>query len=573
MQKFSILDYDIYSKRIGFYFENKEKIGSYFGLILTMIYILILLIIFFILLIRTIQRKEIRVYDSTIFSQEIPIIEVDPNLIYFAFGLEDPMTSNRFIDETIYTVKIVFFDRHKIGGEFQTVDRKELDFEQCKENNFGENYKHLFVEGELNNSYCLKNYNLTLVGGYKYDRMSYFRIRIYPCRNNTENNNHCKPQETIDYYFKGGYFSVLTKDIGLNPSNYSFPVLATLQDLYTTIDKQIYRDYLLYYGITEIITDTGLVFEKLEIKRYLDFRKVVESFNFRDEGEFYGGKAICSVAFRLDDIIKIQRRSYTKIKEVLSSTGGYMQLLSTIFTLISLLSNKLTPQIKIMNGIFKFNLKQQKMMMKIHTIKDFNLINFPQKENTYNTYIYFPSKKGISLRNKNFLQKSNINKNSLIDLENNDNSSSIVLGLNNKEDIFNNKKESGKQIYYTEENSKTSVYKDHKLNAAKERHDRDSFNNNINNNQNMQGKFPLFNSKKSNNSIQEFNDTINFNFFHYYCFGRKYKKTKEINLYDLGISLYKKTLDIINVFTFLFLVEKNIQSKNKNLNSFIRDME
>ena len=165
MQKFSILDYDIYSKRIGFYFENKEKIGSYFGLILTTIYILILLIIFFIYLIRTIQRKEIKVYDSTIFSQEIPIIEVDPNLIYFAFGLEDPMTSNRFIDETIYTVKIVFFDRHKIEGEFQTVDRKELDFEQCKENNFGENYKHLFVEGELNKSYCLKNYNLTLVGG------------------------------------------------------------------------------------------------------------------------------------------------------------------------------------------------------------------------------------------------------------------------------------------------------------------------------------------------------------------------------------------------------------------------
>ena len=134
--------------------------------------------------------------------------------------------------------------------------------------------------------------------------MSYFRIRVYPCKNNTENNDHCKPQKTIDYYLKGGYFSVLTKDIGLNPSNSSFPVLSTLQDLYTTIDKQIYRDYLIYIGITEIITDTGLLFEELEIKRYLDFRKVVESFNFRDENEFYGGKAICSVAFRLDDIFK-----------------------------------------------------------------------------------------------------------------------------------------------------------------------------------------------------------------------------------------------------------------------------
>ena len=569
MNKFSIFDYDIYSKRIGFYFHNKEKIGSYFGLVLTIIYIIILFIIFFVLLLQTIQRKEIQVYDSTLFSEEVPIIEVDPSLIYFAFGLEDPMTSNRFIDETIYFAKIVFFDRHKINGEFITVDRKELEYEQCNEKNFGENYNHLFEEGELNNSYCLKDYNLTLVGGYKYDRMSYFRIRIYPCRNTTNNNNHCKPQETIDYYFKGGYFSILTKDIGLNPSNYSFPVISTLNDLYTTIDKQMHRDYLIYYGITEIRTDTGLLFEDIEKKRYLDFRRVVETFSFREEQEFYGGKASCSIAFRLDDIIKIQSRTYHKIKEVLSSTGGYMQLISTIFSLISLLSNKLTPDLKIMNGIFNFNLNQQKMMMKIHTIKDFNSINFPQKNNNY---IYFPSKKGNSIKNKNFLQINNINKNSLIGLENNDNSSSIVLGINNKDDILNIKKGSGKHINCTEDNSKTSILKDQRLIIVKDRNDKYSLNLNPNINNKNKIKNQSLNSNKNNN-IQEFKDKINFNLFQYYCFGKKFKKTREINLYNLGISLYKNTMDIINVFTFLLLVEKNIENKKNNINSIFKELE
>lgn len=187
----------------------------------------------------------------------------------------------------------------------------------------------------MNNSYCLKDYNLTLVGGYKYNRMSYFPIRIYPCRNTTNNNNHCKPQETIDYYFKGGYFFILTKDIGLNPSNYSFPVISTLNDLYTTIDKKIHRDYLIYYGITEIRTDTALLFEDIEKKRYLDFRRVVETFSFIEEQEFYGGKASCSIAFRLDDIIKIQSRTYHKNKRnIIFNWGLYAINFDYIFPYI-----------------------------------------------------------------------------------------------------------------------------------------------------------------------------------------------------------------------------------------------
>jgi len=536
--KFSFIYYDIYSKRIGFFYNNHDKIGSYFGLFLTALYILITLILFLFLLIRTIQRKEMKVYDSTIYSKEIPIININTSLIYFAFGLEDPITSNRFVDETIYNVKIAYFDRIKINGEFQTIDRKDLEYEYCKEENFGENYKHLFIQGELNNSYCLKDYNLTLAGGYKYNRMSYFRIRLYPCINSTNNNNHCKPQSEIDRYFKGGYFSVLSKDIGLNPSNYSFPVLPILKDLYTTIDKNIYRDYILYYGITEIQTDTGLFLENVENTRYLDFRKESHSFNFRDEKDFYSGKTICTIAFRLDDIIKVQKRTYTKFKEVFASTGGYMQLISTIFTLLSLISNKLIPELKIMNGIFSFSLKKQKMMMKINTIKDFNSA---LTQNNFNNYIYFPSKKNISQGKKNSvnININNISKGSLIGLE--DNNSSIVNVFNNKEEIFNKKRESGKQNNITKENSKISSFVEQKF---KHKNDKKG-------EQNINNRF---------NSFLDFNEVINFNLFDYYCycFRTISKKDKEIKLFNSGISLYRRKMDVINVFTFLILIEKFI---------------
>ena len=529
--KFSFIYYDIYSKRIGFFYNNHEKIGSCFGLLLTALYILVTLILFLFLLIRTIQRKEMKVYDSTIYSKDIPIIDINSSSIYFAFGLEHPVTSNRFIDETIYNVKIAYFDRTKINGQFQTTERRDLDYELCKEEKFGESYKHLFMEGELNNSYCLKDYNLTLAGGYKYNRMTYFRIRLYPCVNSTTNNNHCKPQSIIDTYFKNGYFSILSKDIGLNPSNYSFPVLPTLQDLYTSIDKNIYRDYILYYGITEIQTDTGLFYENFENERYLDFRKETQSFNFRDENDFYSGKTICSVAFRLDDIIKVQKRTYTKFKEVFASTGGYMQLMSTIFTLLSLISNKLIPELKIMNGIFSFSLKKQKMMMKINTIKDFNS-TFTQ--NNFNNYIYFPSKKSVSQGKKNSVILNNISKGSLIGLE--DNNSSLINVFNNKEELFNKKRESGRQNNITKENSKISSFVEKKFKSKIDKRDNNS------------------------NSLLDFNEIINFNLFDYYCycFRSISKKNKEIKLFNTGITLYKRKMDVINVFTFLVLIEKFI---------------
>ena len=108
-------------------------------------------------------------------------MNINSNNLYFAFGLEDPIKSNRFIDETVYYPQILYIDRIKINGEFQTVFKKSLEYERCKEENFGKNFQHFFSKNELNGSYCLKdfNYNLTMSGGYKYDKMTYIRIKIF----------------------------------------------------------------------------------------------------------------------------------------------------------------------------------------------------------------------------------------------------------------------------------------------------------------------------------------------------------------------------------------------------------
>ena len=548
-----LVNYDIFSKKIVFFFNDKEKIGTIFGLCLTSIYILISIILFILNMIFTIRRTNIKVYDFIEYSNDIPFAEINPSSIYFAFGVEDPKTSNRFIDETIYYPQILFINRTKVNGQFETINKIELEYEVCKRENFEDNYKYNYSNDEFNNSYCLKNYNATLLGGYKFDKMSYLRIKIYPCVNNSNNNNHCKPQELIDKYLKGGYFSMFSKDIGLNPENFSYPVRNTYQDLYTTIDKSIHRDYIIYYGITNVKTDTGFLFENLKTNQYLQFRKEVQTFYFRDEEEYYSGEEICSIDFRIDDLIYNQKRSYTKMPESLSLMGGYMQLTYTVFSLLSMLTKQFIPQLQILNGIFNFNFSQKKMVMKINTIKELN-----SNSSVNNKSLFFPfyEKKQPYKRSKIKSSKnvSNVSKISLIGVENNDNSSVGSIFNNKKSNILlkiSKKKE--KEVEKTDiddDNNGKSQNKNVNGSSSKQKKTLYRVGNIYSQTYNKKQKYKYF--------FETFTDKIALNIIDYYCFRLFTKSRKNMELFKLGYSLYKKRMDIRNVFTLLLLAEKKM---------------
>jgi hypothetical protein len=549
---FNLFYFDIYSKRISFFYQRKEKISSIFGLILTITYILVSIILFIYYLIIIIQKKELIVYDSKMYSKETPILNANSTHIYLAFGIENSSSSIRFIDETIYYPQILYIDRVKRNGEFYTAYKEELPYERCDQENFGEDYQKFFSKGELNTSYCLKKFNVTLAGGYKYDKMSYIRLKIFPCVNNTENKNHCKPKEVIDKYISGSYLSLLIKDIGLNPDNYSYPITPTIQDLYTTIDKKIFRDFILYYGLTEIQSDTGLLGEDIKTQQYLRYRKHYESFYFIDKEPYVTGKEICVLQIRLDDSIEVQRRTYTKLSEIFSKIGGYMQLISTVFSILAIIANTIGPEIKILNGIFNFNVKNNKMIIKVGSLRDFNIKNcsFKSKE-----MIYFPIKK--SKRSAKALNdNNNINNMSykcFIDVNKNEKVPPITI-INNKHD------ETGLNIEH-DKIHKTQIPKlAISLAKDKKRNKRDIYSL-----ISPQSKVSYYIKDSTKNQTNE-GTSINFNFFEYYCLRKISKMKKEIELFRRASNLYRKRMDIINVFTLLLLTEKkllNIDSENK----------
>ena len=206
-------DVDIFGKKLGLFYKNKEKISSFFGLAITLVYIFVSISIFLYYTIQTINHKDLTVNDSTIYSQDVPSIDLNNSeSLYFAFAFEEPGTAAKFIDETIYTVKAVFVDCVKgENGEFDVKEVRDLKVEKCQQKKFGKNYQHLFTDGEFNTSYCIDSFDFVLTGGFIYNKLSLIKMDIFPCVNNKENNYHCKPQEIIDKYLAGGYFSIFIK--------------------------------------------------------------------------------------------------------------------------------------------------------------------------------------------------------------------------------------------------------------------------------------------------------------------------------------------------------------------------
>lgn len=551
------LDFDIYSKKISLFYYNKEKIGSLFGFILTVIYICVSLSLFVFYTISTIKKRDINVHDSYLYQKEAPSMNLNPNSFYFAFGVENNLADfARFIDETIYYPKVYFINKIKEGSNFKLVEEIPLDIERCKQEKFGEEYQELLVENELNNSYCIKELNLTLVGDFKFNKMPYIKLEIYPCLNTTENNNHCKSKEIIKSYLSGTFISILTKDIGLEPTNYEKPIVPIFQDIYVTIDKDYFREFSLFFGIVEIQTDEGLFYEKIKKERYLNFIKTSQGIFYQDEESFYN-KSMCDVEFRINDDIRIQKRTYMKMSEVFAITGGYMQLISTIFTILTFLTKTIIHQLKLVNDLFEFYPKQRKISLKYDLQKLFFNPTFNNKKKDY-------SSNNIKNINSDKYHNSILNykKNNLLKLNNNEKIKEDKMSSIN----YNRKrnKENEKESSIIENKSKVA-FLSHGINSISQI----SKNSIFSKNQIIKQK-DSFNEKNVENNE---NRKIKLNPLYYQFF----PNNKYTNLYNLAISFYKKKMDIIYLFHVILVFEKLVKLENIKNNKktiiYLKDFE
>ena len=508
--------------------------------------------------------------------------------------MENPGLLTRYIDERIYHPKVTYIKKEKINGVEITKEAISLDLERCNVKKFGDNYQTQFTPGELNNSYCLKDFNLTLVGGSKYNQSSYIQITIHPCVNNSENNNNCKSQNIIDSYLTSGYFYILMKDIGLNPLNYSFPVVQTIQNIKTNVDITMCRESFIYLGITEIDTDEGLVINSIRKEHYLQFRQYAQSFYFINRTQYLHGNEIFAGLINLEEYFYVQKREYTKISEVFSVTGGYMQLISTIFLVITLFTKNLSVERKILNKLFNFNIKQKKIVLNILYEKKLNCLVRNEKGDL-NAFIPFFAKKRIyHEKNINFHQ-NNSSKNDFFNWTYNNtfsdfNDKNKIRLFNSIQKHYSDKgvckitnnipNSNNKKPIFIEQNNinrskMTMLVKDEGINSSeiKKMFRKKKL---VNNNSNLiNDNNEIYNINELKLKGNETMNEVSFKFSDYFCccFGIKNNRDINIRVFNFGVNFYRNQMNIINFFNIFFLTEimltQFIYKKSNILNQII----
>ena len=234
---------DFFGKLPEFYIKGKPKQATIIGRIFTSIFIILYIIFFVYKLYRMAQRVDITFYDSYSNKEEVPSFNITNENFYLIFTIYDD-SGSPFIEESVYYPIAYFVDK----------EMEKIEVERCNIDKIGSKYKKFFKDYKLDNYYCLNKVNYTFLS-----LTNYLYIQLFPCKNTSENNNHCKSKEIIDNCLNGKNFEINFEDILITPLNYDNPVKERINYVYTTIFKKFGQFLYVEIELVNIETSTNII--------------------------------------------------------------------------------------------------------------------------------------------------------------------------------------------------------------------------------------------------------------------------------------------------------------------------
>ena len=466
-----IKDIDMFGKEPELYYKTRPKKTSWIGRILSFSFVLIYFAFFIYKFIKMLRRVDVTFYDTFTYASSPPIVPITHENFYIAFALEDPNSYDPFINEGVYYPK-AFFKRAEMKGEQFDWQVVPLEVEKCNLNKFGKNYQNLYKNIDLDNYYCFKDINnFNLEGHFSYLQYSFFYIEFFPCVNNSNitDGNKCEPKEKIEYYLDNTFVSLEMEDIELTPKNFEKPIRERNVDVYTTVGAKLFEELHVFFEVVNIETDMDWFgfdeFENIKSQIYLKYDETFIMSNIIQKDVYKTGEKFADVTFKLSENMRTQRRVYTKFVTILGDVGGFMEVIFTLFRIISSFSVDILYEVSMVNRLFNFDLIKKNVVLKeITDIEDDKTATFSKKkrkrekekekdsENEKNPdqndiNIINPRKRKHRKTTKSLTQKKSIYNYNLNDLNNMNLSSSKSKAnipddadLDNKKTVFENSK-------------------------------------------------------------------------------------------------------------------------------------
>jgi hypothetical protein len=332
-----------------------------------------------------------------IFLKEKPLVTVEnrilpsrPNMTLdnftfpLSFFVQDGYAHN-YNDPRYYTIELrdVTFINSDNGTTQIDVYH---EYESCNPYHFPLISNNTFYSTGLQNYYCIKNQNISVGGYYDEKYVRYLGVNLKTCKNSSESNITCAPEEEIKEYFTNTtfYFGLFYQTNVINTQKYSNFTVPYIINKYKAIKYGTTKYFEIFIQNQFLISDNGFIMEYNEETQIMSHE--IDTYDFSDmDSEGY----LCCFYLYSSNKQQIYRRNYLKIQDVLAQTGALAEVFIRFFKLICLIFTTTSLNKHILNRIYDFDLinrditknKNQKGKFKSVTLKKLFDLNNELDEN------------------------------------------------------------------------------------------------------------------------------------------------------------------------------------------------
>ncbi|EAR87825.2 small GTP-binding domain protein (macronuclear) [Tetrahymena thermophila SB210] len=273
-----------------------------------------------------------------------------------AFAMEDPVTRNYYIDESIYTVQAQLQQKYLVFNnqtqQYDTVwDNREIKVQACTKENFQnpENADY-YLQQNYTNMYCFSpDEQLSIQGDFPSPTFQQIYFVVQQCQTN------CKSEDEINYYLLKSGFGMQLSDSYVDPTIKSNPFKIYSRDMYWPTSVNLPQDIIIFLRNNYVYSDFGWISSDIQVQNYPSY-SFYENFVYPPNFQSY----FFSATFRFEKQKEgVYQRSYSKLTDILSQIGGFSQSLLAIGFIICSNFSQLQLNQQMVNSVFNYDDKEE----------------------------------------------------------------------------------------------------------------------------------------------------------------------------------------------------------------------
>ncbi|KAL4455325.1 hypothetical protein ABPG74_012477 [Tetrahymena malaccensis] len=365
-----IKEFDMFGSQIHIKFQGQQSYKTKFGSVLTLIIIGIIFYRLVFILIAVYMRNN----PSIIFNErqvDNPELFVATSQTFpLAFAMEDPVTRNYYVDESIYTVHAQLLQKYVVFNSTTQENNvvwniTDIPVQRCTLDNF-KNAENLVYYQSLNytNMYCFSpEIALPIQGDFPSPIFSQIQFQVKECQNN------CKSPDQIKYYLMKSGFGMQLSDAYVDPKASQFPFKIYSRDMYWPTSLLMPQDVIIYIRNNYVYSDFGWVTSDIYTQKFPSY-SYYESFTYPPNFQDY----FLSMAFKFEKQKESEyQRKYQNIFDIISQIGGFTQTLLAIGFLLCRKLSQLQFDQEIINSVFNYYDSNEEAGEQINKFQQSNL--------------------------------------------------------------------------------------------------------------------------------------------------------------------------------------------------------